>query len=118
MAEERLTTLDLVKHYINICNTALATRNANPVVTLVESLVEKAVSGEVINLTVVDDADVPAGYYTTRFVDGRFTPVEEGQAKADASFTLSRAFLEEVVENSDHYIAHPERLDWSWLTPG
>lgn len=115
---ESLTTLDLVKWYFNICNTALATRDANPVVEAVESLVARAVSGQVITLKVVDDSQAPAGYYTTRFIDGRFTPVEEGEENPDSRFTLSRSFLQEVVDNSDRYVEHPDRLDWSWLTPG
>lgn len=118
-----LSTLDLVKHYINICNAALATPDANPLVSLVESVMTKAVSGEVVHLEVVDDAGETLGHYTTRFVDGRFTPVEEGVAEeqgeeADKRFTLSRSFLTEVVKDGDHYLAHPEDLDWSWLTGG
>lgn len=118
-----LTTLDLVKHYINICNAALATPDANPLVGLVESVMTKAVSGETIDLEVVDDSGESLGHYTTRFVDGRFTPVEEGPIEEggeepDKRFTLSRSFLTEVVDNSDHYLAHPEDLDWSWLTGG
>ncbi len=113
-----LSTLDLVKHYINICNAALATPDANPLVSMVESVMTRAVSGETIQLEVVDDAGETLGQYTTRFMDQRFTPVEEGGEEPDKRFTLSRSFLIEVVEDSDHYLAHPEDLDWSWLTGG
>lgn len=115
---EQLSTHDLVKHYINICNAALATPDANPLVGLVESVMTRAVSAETIHLEVVDDSGDTLGHYTTRFVDGRFMPVDEGIEEPDTRFTLSRSFLTEVVEDSDHYLAHPEDLDWSWLTRG
>jgi len=114
---DELSNLDLVKWYFNVCNTALATPNANPVITLVESLVIKATSNRVITLRLVDDSQETIGWYTTRFVDGQFGPVEEGECDPDSRFTLRRSFLRKVVEDSDQYIEHPERLDWSWMTP-
>ncbi len=114
----KLSTRDLVKHYINISDTALASPDANPLVSLSESVMTRMVSGQTIDIEVVDDAGATLGHYTTRFVDGRFTPVQEKTEDPDRRFTLSRSFLSEVVENGDHYLAHPEDLDWSWLAGG
>ncbi len=113
---DELSDLDLVKWYFNVCNTAIATPNANPVVSLVESLVVKATPNRVITLELVDDADKPLGRYTTRFVDGEFGSVQEGVHDPETRFTLRRSFLRSVVEESDDFIKHPERLDWSWMT--
>ncbi len=113
---DELSNLDLVKWYFNVCNTALATPDANPVISLVESLVVNATPNRVITLELVDDADKPLGRYTTRFVDGEFSPVREGEHDPDTRFTLQRSFLRSVVEDSDDYIEHPEKLDWSWMT--
>jgi hypothetical protein len=111
-----LSNLDLVKWYFNVCNTALATPDANPVVSLVESLLVQAVPNRDITIEVVDDAQKHLGYYTTRFVDGSFLPVQEGDRDPDSHYRLRRSFLKSVVEDSDDYIEHPERLDWSWIT--
>ncbi|MFO8004684.1 hypothetical protein [Thioalkalivibrio sp.] len=112
---DELSDLDLVKWYFNVCNTALATPDANPVVSLIESLVVKATPNRIIALELVDDEDRSLGHYTTRFVDGQFGPVEAGERDPETRFTLRRSFLRSVVDDSDHYIEHPERLDWSWI---
>jgi len=114
---EELSDLDLVKWYFNVCNTALATPNANPVGNLVESLVLKATPNRFIAVELVDDEDRPLGHYTTRFEDGQFGPVEEGERDPEARFTLRRSFLRSVVQHSDTYVEHPEKLDWSWIRP-
>ncbi len=111
-----LSNLDLVKWYFNVCNTALATPNANPVVSLVESLLIQAVPNRDITIEVVDDEQEHIGYYTTRFVEGQFLPVQEGERDPESHYRLRRSFLRSVVEDSDDYIEHPERLDWSWIT--
>ena len=111
-----LSDLDLVKWYFNVCNTALATPNANPVVSLVESLVIQAMPNRDISIEVVDDEHEHIGYYRTRFFDGQFLPVQEGERDPENRFMLRRSFLRSVVEHSDDYIEHPERLDWSWIT--
>lgn len=63
----------------------------------------KATPNRTIALELVDDDDRPLGHYTTRFVDGQF------------GLNLRRSFLRLVVEDSDGFIEHPERLDWSWI---
>ena len=113
---EEMSDLDLVKWYFNVCNTALATPNANPVVSLVETLVVNATPNRTITLELVDDAEKLLGHFTTRFVDGRFWPVQEGEHGPETRFKLRRSFLRSVVEDSDEYVEHPEKLDWSWMT--
>ncbi len=113
---ETLSTINLVKHYFNICNTALVRHRNDLVFRPVVAVLNRLASGETIGLTVVDVSDAPAGFFATRFFDGQFTPVMEGTPdELDARFILRRDFLEEVVRNADDYIRHPEKLDWSWL---
>ncbi|MFO8152637.1 hypothetical protein [Thioalkalivibrio sp.] len=114
---DELSDLDLVKWYFNVCNTALATPNANAVGNLVESLVLKATPNRFIAVELVDDEGRALGQYTTRFVDGQFGPVEEGEHHPETRFTLRRSFLRSVVDRSDEYVEHPEKLDWSWMLP-
>jgi hypothetical protein len=111
-------TLNLVKQYFNICNAALATHREKAAFGTVLALINRFASGDTITLQVIDDTPAPAGYYTTRFVDGQFTPVQPGEQHPDDRFTLHRRFLEDVVAHADHYVEHPEKLDWSWLRPG
>lgn len=113
---ETLSTLNLVKHYINICNTAFTRHKEEMVFGAALAALNKYTSGEVITLQVIDSENRNVGYYTTRFIDGEFTPIMEGdQSNADAHFTLRKSFLEDVLSNADNYIDNPERLDWSWL---
>lgn len=106
---------NLVKHYFNICNTALTQNKDSLIYGSVIAVINQFVSGQTISLRVVDDSETPVGYFTTGFVDGEFTPIREGEHGPDARFTLRQSFLEEVVSHADNYIAHPEKLDWSWL---
>ena len=111
-------TFNLVAQYFNICNKALAQRKKNPFYAVIQTLVNQFHNGEVIAVKVVDmpkQPGVPAGYYTTRYIDGQFTAVCESEHNPDTHFTLRMSFLEDVVEHADDYIKHPEKLDWSWL---
>jgi len=104
--DELVCTLNLVRQYFNICNIALARRRENPFSAGVQTLINKLDSGKVISLKVVDipkEPGVPTGYYTTQYVDGRFTPVSEGEHHPDIRFTLRKSFLEDVVNNADEY---------------
>lgn len=117
MSEQKYT-LNLVKQYFNICNIALVRRRKNPFYSGIQTLINKLDSGKVITLKVVDIPKVPgvpAGYYTTQYIDGRFTSFSEGEHHPDIRFTLRKSFLEDVANNEDDYIEHPEKLDWSWL---
>jgi hypothetical protein len=67
---------------------------------------------------VVDSSSTKRRFFTTRFIDGEFTPVVEGKDYADAEFEIECTFLETVMKNSDEFVDNPERLDWSWLRRG
>ena len=111
-------TLNLVRRYFNICNIALARRRENIIGATIQTIVNHFESGKVITLKVVDtpkEPGVPEGYYTTQYIDGHFTPATESEHHPGARFTLRQSFLEDVIDNADDYIAHPEKLDWSWL---
>jgi hypothetical protein len=110
---EALTTLNLVKYYVNICNAALSRYKQSPAFI---DLRKRFGFITTITLIVMDERGVSTGFYTTRFVDDEFTPVVEGaQPDADASMTLRTGFLNNVMNHADEYIKHPEKLDWSWL---
>lgn len=113
---ENLSTHNLVKHYINICNTAFTRHKDELIFGSVLAVLNKYAAGEVITLQVVDAEDKTLGYYTTRFIDGEFTPVMEGkQDNSDVCFDIRRSYLKEVFKNADDYIENPERFDWRWL---
>lgn len=115
---EPLSTTNLVKHYFNICNTALSMHQDRLVYATAIALVNKLVGGDNITLRVIDEKGELLGRYTTYFKEGQFGPVKKGELEPDARFTLKRDFLEEVVEQADEYIEHPEKLDWGWLKGG
>lgn len=113
---ERLSTTNLVKYYFNICNTALTMHQDRLVYKTAIALIDKIAGGNNIALRVLDAKGNALGQYTTYFKDGQFAPVKKGELAPDARFTLHREFLEEVVDHADHYVEHPEKLDWRWLT--
>lgn len=112
-----LGTTNLVKHYFNICNTALLQQENKLIYKVAIEIVNRVASGENITVDVVAEDGAPLGRYTTYFKDGQFGPIREGEHEPDAHFRLSRPFLAQVLENADTYIRHPEKLDWSWLIP-
>lgn len=105
----------LATHYLNICNTALTQRKDELPYNAIIALLTKAFPHETINLKVIG-AGGAAEYFTTRFIDGEFTPLQAGKQDAEKILTLERDYLEQVVQDSDALIAHPEKLDWSWIT--
>lgn len=113
---ERLAARTLAKHYVNICNTALVQHRDEFPYRQIIALMNRIYSGETITIRIDNARSEPEQYVTTRFIDGQFTPIEEGKRASDAEFVLSRAYLEDVVENADHYIRHPRKLDFSWMT--
>jgi hypothetical protein len=96
---EALTTLNLVKYYVNICNAALSRYKQSPAFI---DLRKRFGFITTITLIVMDERGVSTGFYTTRFVDDEF-------------MTLRTGFLNNVMNHADEYIKHPEKLDWSWL---
>lgn len=117
----KLETTNLVKHYFNICNTALATHRNSTVYGTLLAVLNELASGKTILLKVAGADGEPQRCFTTRFVDGAFRPVMEanpnqGEAgDTDAQFFLERSFLETVVLDADDYIENPEKLNWGWL---
>jgi hypothetical protein len=110
-----LETTNLVKHYFNICNAAILQKEDSLIYKLIIDMLKPLASGDNITLKVVDEQEVVLGHYTTYFKQGQFAPIREGIHEPGAQFTLKKIFLEQVSENADEYIAHPEKLDWSWL---
>jgi hypothetical protein len=110
-----LETTNLVKHYFNICNTALSNHRESPVYGSLLALINQFASGSSVLVKVVEDDSTKSRFFTTRFIDGEFTPVMEGKTEADARFDVECSFLEAVMKNSDEYVDNPKKLDWSWL---
>jgi len=51
-----------------------------------------------------------------RFSNGRFELVGRGKREDPGiTWTVSRGYLETVVEDPDRYLEHPEKLDLDWL---
>lgn len=113
---QSLTTENLVKHYFNICNTALLEHKDSLLFKAAMALMERFAAGDNISMKVISDSGKTLGYFTTYFKDGQFAPITEGVHEPDKALTVSDSFLQEVVENRDDYILHPQKLDWSWLT--
>ena len=113
-----LETTNLVKHYFNICNTALSNHREGPVYGSLLTLINQFASGSTVLVKVVDNDSPKDRYFTTRFIDGEFTPVVEGEDEADARFEVECSFLEKVMKNSDTFVDNPSKLDWSWLRRG
>ncbi len=109
---ENLTNDVLIKYYINICNYALFKHRHLPLLNGILAAVNRIYSQETITFIMTDDENKSLAYFSTRFVDGMFTPVEEGEHSPDIKLKLRRSYL----ENADDYMAHPTKLDWDWLT--
>ncbi|MCL4798773.1 MAG: hypothetical protein KJ025_04245 [Burkholderiales bacterium] len=110
-----LSTTNLVKHYFNVCNTALSRHRHGMVYGALLELVNRLASGRTIAIEVAGAPATGPRRFTVRFVDGAFTPVRRGVHAPDVKRTLPRDFLEDVLAHADEYIEHPERLDWGWL---
>ncbi len=113
---EKLTNNVLIKYYINICNYALFKHRHLPLLNGILAVINRIYSQDTIAFIMTDDENKPLAYFSTRFVDGMFTPVEEGEHSPDIKLKLRRSYLENVVKNADDYMTHPTKLDWDWLT--
>lgn len=112
---EEFTNKVLIKYYINICNYALFRHRHLPFLKEMLTVVNRMYSQETIAFKITDDDDKPLAYFSTRFVEGMFTPVEEGVHSPDIKLQLKRSYLKHVVDNADDYMEHPTKLDWDWL---
>lgn len=111
-----LSIINLVKHYFNICNTAIRQNEDSLVFGTALGVIKQLKSGDTISIKVVGGKEGETEYFTTRFVDGVFTPIDKGKNDPDSQFTMTKDMLQDVLDHDDEYIEHPERLDWSWLT--
>ncbi|MDT7043731.1 hypothetical protein [Candidatus Nitronereus thalassa] len=102
--------------YINTCNLALRRhKDGLPYKQIIE-LGNKVLGGKnVIAKIYVDDLNQPVDAYTVRFNDGTIDVVSYDEEEAEHEWNLRESYIETVVQNSDDYIAHPEKLEWDWL---
>ena len=111
-----LSIINLVKHYFNICNTAISQNEDSLLFGAALGVINQLKSGDAISIKVIDEQTGETEYFTTKFVNGAFTPIEKGKNDPDSQFTMTKDMLQDVLDHDDEYIAHPERLDWRWLT--
>ena len=52
---------------------------------------------------------------TIRLNNDEFELVSHGKQESEIAWKLSWDFLQQVVENPQEYIDHPEKFDWDWL---
>lgn len=105
----------LIKKYINIANAALSKQKTDPLLQSMVNLLQTSFAVENLSLTVTDNTERPISSYTTRFINGQFTPVKQGVHHVDKSFTVKQSYLQEIVDHADHYLKHPARLNWDWI---
>lgn len=107
--------LNLIKHFVNITNTALYQSDQNSSIISEKSVLSALVSGSKVAFC-IDEAGCESGeFYTTRFIDGQFTPVNIGSDDPDTVYMLERSKIEEMIEHSDEYIENPLKLDLGWV---
>jgi hypothetical protein len=58
----------------------------------------------------------PVGQFAVRFRDGLIHLAAEADQNADVVWEVSRDRLQEVIEDPEHYVDHPAKLDWDFLT--
>lgn len=114
-----MTAMDtgtLFLQFLNICNTALRShRDRFPYRQILE-LGDRLIGGRNIGVVIRDtQTGKPAAYFTLRYGDGTFDVVEHGKEHPEAEWELTRDYLEQVVENAEEYMRHPEKLEWDWL---
>jgi hypothetical protein len=78
---------------------------------------ETALRGRTLGVRVHEGALKRAvAQFAIHFHDGLIHLVAEGDPNADVVWEVSRDRLEEVVEDPEHYVDHPAKLDWDVLT--
>jgi hypothetical protein len=79
---------------------------------------EKALRGRNLLVQVYDNnPDRPVAHFQVRLENGLIRPVGEEQYEGEkASWRVSKEYLQDVAHNADHYVEHPAKLDWDWLT--
>jgi len=101
---------------LNTINAALAKhKDDQPYKTMVQAA-EKAIGGSQIGVAVYEsEPSKPFDYFTVRYRDASFELVSHGKEDPDASWRVSREYLEKVAASPEEYIENPAKLDWDWL---
>lgn len=104
------------KQALNVINQSLeANRDKMPYNMFIQAG-ESALEGKNIGVAVyADDPDTPHDFYTLKLEGGRMDLVEHGKQDPDITWKVSDAYLDELINNPQQYIDHPEKMDWDWL---
>ncbi len=62
-----------------------------------------------------DDPGTPDEYFTVQFEDDHFEIAEHGSQQPVIAWKLSEDYMQKVIDESQSFIEHPEKLDWEWL---
>lgn len=108
----------LVKEYINVCNYVLVEHKDRFPLSEIVALADRVFGTDDIALKIVGDDGKVLACYTTRYGDGQFAPIREGEDAPDTVFSIPKPHLQDVVDNANDYMAHPAKLDMAWLRVG
>ena len=113
---DELSTENLVKQYLNICNDILLKQRDTTPYKEIISLIKQALDQyETIILRIINDEDKTLGIYTTQFIADQFKPIGVPNSESPTTFVISQNYLKEVIDNADYYAEHPLALNWDWL---
>lgn len=113
--KQKTDDLNLIKHFINITNTALYQSEQNSILISEKSILSALVSGSTVAFCIDKEGCESGEFFTTRFIDGQFTSVEPGYNDPDTTYMLQRSELEEMIQHSDDYVDNPLKLDLGWV---
>lgn len=111
-----LDSTSLLRHYLAVCNAAIAEHPEHPLFACLLAQGMSAVSGDRFGIGVYHDrTGTPFTHFAVTFRRGGFRIISAGLRLPALSWTVRRGALEAVVSDPQPFIDDPERLDWSWL---
>lgn len=101
---------------LEVVNTALTTNiDKTPYRQLIEEI-HPLQSGAAIGISVYrSDPKRPIVFRLIAFRNGRLVCLPDGSEKPAAVWHVSKALLQDIVEDPNRYIRHPERLELDWM---
>lgn len=114
--QTKTSTETLFLEYLNTLNQALeAHRNETPYKQIIDAS-DRVFGDEKLGVAVYKtDPSSPHDFYTVKITDGRIAFVSHGKDAPEYSWKTKESFMKDVVENKQHYIDNPQKLNWDWL---
>ena len=107
---------DLFQSYLEVCNDALKqNKNRFPFKQILDAARTNAAS-RTIEVHIVDDKP-KSDIMMTLDADAirAQSHADCDNCQCDAKWSVSKTYLEDVVNNPDAYIQNPAKIDWDWL---